>query len=151
MLSFTSNTTTVLFKKDQESAKLPERKSKQAAGYDLYLLHEVNVPPNGIIKAPTGLSLGYLNPNYYMRICPRSSTLFKWNVAIAEGVVDADYRGEVLLVLRNLDTVNACTIPANTAIAQALFQPIHHPIIKETSTVIDNTERGSQGFGSTSL
>lgn len=135
--------------KTDPSAIIPTRKSEGAAGFDIHLSHDTVIPPNGLVKARTGLSFGQQDPNQYIRISPRSSTIFKWGILVIEGIIDADYRGEVLIVLKNLNLFKFCEIPKGTSIAQIVIHQITLPEIVEVSQHSNTTARGDKGFGST--
>lgn len=87
------------FKKDikddkilYESMKMPVRSSKNAAGYDFYLLQDIELKPGEIVKIPTGIK-SYFGDDEVLLIVVRSSLGFKYNIRLVNqvGVIDADY------------------------------------------------------------
>lgn len=137
-------------KKIVPDAEEPVRKSHGAAGYDIFTLQEEIVKPGEVKKLHTGIAIAIVKEKYYTRIAGRSSTIFKWNLQVIEGVIDCDYRGEVLIVVKNLDPVNSVTIPKKTALAQLIIHKIDLPLVNTVPT-LNETERGEGGFGSTTF
>jgi hypothetical protein len=90
----------LLVKLLSERASVPERATSGAAGYDLRASFSCAVPPNGKAQVHTGISL-QIPPGYYGRIAPRSSTAWNDHIDVGAGVIDSDYRGEVVVVLFN--------------------------------------------------
>ena len=122
------------FKKDIEdneelynSYKLPSRNSTNAAGYDFYLIKDIEIKPNEIIKIPTGVK-AYFQPDEALFIIVRSSTGFKYNIRLVNqiGVVDADYynnkdnEGHMFVKIQNEGTETA-KFKAGDHIAQGIF------------------------------
>ena len=79
-------------KKLYDNYKLPVRDSKLTAGYDIYLLQDLELKPNEIIKLPTGIK-AYFQDDEVLLIVVRSSAGFKYNIRLVNqvGVIDADY------------------------------------------------------------
>ena len=122
------------FKKDIEdnkelynSYKLPSRNSTNAAGYDFYLIKDIEIKPNEIIKIPTGIK-AYFNPNEVLFIIVRSSTGFKYNIRLVNqvGVIDADYynnkdnEGHIFIKIQNEGT-KTIKFNAGDHLAQGIF------------------------------
>ena len=142
--------TKVKFTKLNPEAHIPTKGSDKAAGYDLYAVLEKNVEinPHETVKIGTGLSI---QPpiGYFGAIFPRSGLATKQGLRPANcvGVVDADYRGEVIVALHN-DTDEMMLIEPGERIAQIVIAPyITANFILSDS--LDDTERGEGGFGST--
>lgn len=91
----------LLIKRLVPSAQLPTRGSPLAAGYDLYASSASVVPAGGKALVSTGLSIA-VPEGTYGRVAPRSGLASKWSIHTGAGVVDADYRGEVFVLLFNL-------------------------------------------------
>lgn len=127
-------------------AKLPIRGSDGAAGYDLQSVESCVILPGKRAVVATGLSIE-LPPGVYGRIAPRSGLAVKHGIDVGAGVVDADYRGEVKVVLFNHDT-NPYVIKPGYRIAQLVLERYETPPVVE---IFDNsdTRRGYGGFGST--
>ena len=140
----------VEIKKLREGATIPTYGSKNAAGADLYacLDEALTLMPGETFLVPTGLSMA-LPEGYAGRIYARSGLASKKGLAPANkvGVVDSDYRGEVMVALHNHSN-KAATIEPNERIAQLVITPY---IAAAFSVVdeLDTTERGEGGFGST--
>ena len=82
-------------------AKMPQRGSPGAAGYDIYSIEESIVPAKGQALIRTGIAVG-LPKGYHGRIAPRSGLAVKHGITTGAGVIDAEYRGEVNVLLFNL-------------------------------------------------
>ena len=130
-------------------AKIPTRGSEYAAGYDLYAATDyvVNIPPHSTVKVRTGIAIE-LHEDTFGAIFARSGLATKKGLRPANcvGVVDADYRGEVIVALHN-DTDETMRIDAGERIAQLVimdFTPVTFKLVDELS----NTKRGEGGFGS---
>ena len=76
-----------------------------AAGHDIYALEEGCIPAKGQVLARTGIAIG-LPRGTYGRLAARSGMASKKGIAVGGGVVDADYTGEVKVILRNHGTVD---------------------------------------------
>lgn len=129
-------------KKLHANAKLPERGTVYAAGYDLFTCEEQKLPP-GLNKIPLGFSM-QIPPGHYARIACRSS-LAANNMSVEAGVIDEDYRGEVAVMLRTRDKR---LVQAGYKIAQMIITPYAAPQVEEVDSLSDS-ERGAGGFGST--
>ena len=137
-------------KKLKESAKIPTRGSKYAAGYDLYACIEksVQIMPHTTEKIGTGLSIAVPN-GYFGAIFARSGLAAKEGIRPANcvGVADSDYRGEYIVALHN-DTDTPRIIEPQERIAQLVVMPFLEADFKEV-TELSKTERADGGFGST--
>lgn len=91
----------LLIKRLTPTAQLPTRGSSLAAGYDLYASAPTVVPANGKALVSTGVSMA-VPVGTYGRVAPRSGLASKFGIHTGAGVVDADYRGEVFVLLFNL-------------------------------------------------
>ena len=134
----------------REGAKLPTYGSAEAAGADLYACLEapVTIEPHQTVMVPTGLALE-VPVGCAGLIYARSSMGAKRGLAPANkvGVVDSDYRGEVMVALHNHSTVPQ-TVEHGERVAQLLITPVLTPAYEEASELSD-TVRGVGGFGST--
>jgi len=133
-------------KKLNEQAVLPFRASKLAAGYDLSSCEDTLIPARGKALVKTGLSIA-VPEDCYGRIAPRSSLAWKNHIDVGAGVIDADYRGPVGVVLFNHSEVEF-KISKGDRIAQLIIERIATPQVVEVDD-IEDTERGQGGFGST--
>ncbi len=141
---------TVHVKKMRENAILPTYGSAGAAGADLYacLDAEVTIEAGETKFIPTGIAVE-IPEGYAGLVHARSSLGSKRGLAPANkvGVIDSDYRGELMVALHNHGK-QAQTIAHGERIAQMLIMPVLTPCYVETDTLSD-TARGSGGFGST--
>ena len=141
---------TIRVKKLRENATLPTYGSQWAAGADLYACLEapVTIEPHQTVMVPTGLALE-VPVGCAGLIYARSSMGAKRGLAPANkvGVIDSDYRGEVMVALHNHGTV-AQTVEPGERVAQLLITPVLTPAYEEASELSD-TVRGVGGFGST--
>ena len=137
-------------KKLRENAVLPKRGSAFAAGADLYacLETETTLAPGETMLVPTGLALE-IPDGYVGLVFARSSVASKRGLAPANkvGVIDSDYRGELLVALFNHGAVPQ-TIAPQERIAQLVVVPYLAADYVEADELSD-TVRGSGGFGST--
>lgn len=142
--------TNVNIKKLNPNATIPTYGSEYAAGCDLYacLDESVTIEPHATCLIKTGLALE-VPVGYAGLIYARSGLASKRNLAPANkvGVVDADYRGEVMVALHNHGTTPQ-TIEHGERIAQMVIAPFLHVNFIETEE-LSETVRGEGGFGST--
>lgn len=130
-----------------EKATVPTKGSALAAGYDLYSSEEASIPAQGQGIVATDISI-IVPIGTYGRVAPRSGLAVKHGISTGAGVIDADYRGEVKIVLFNHSTKDF-EIKAGDRIAQLILEKIIHAEIVEISKEeLDITERGESGFGS---
>ena len=137
-------------KKLRENAFIPTYGSADAAGADLYacLDEAVTIAPGQTVFIPTGLAME-VPKGYAGLIYARSSMGTKRGLAPANkvGVVDSDYRGEVMVALHN-HGARPQTVESGERIAQLLITPVLAPAFVECDDLTD-TRRGTGGFGST--
>ncbi|XP_058068888.1 deoxyuridine 5'-triphosphate nucleotidohydrolase-like isoform X1 [Magnolia sinica] len=143
----TQNVSSLLrVKKLSENAVLPSRASPLSAGYDLSSATATQVPARGKAVIPTDLSIG-IPQGTYARIAPRSGLTWKHSIDVGAGVIDADYRGPVGVILFNHSDVDFNVKPGDR-IAQLIIGKIMTPEVVEVED-LDSTIRGIGGFGST--
>lgn len=128
-------------------ATMPTKGSKFAAGFDLYSAYEYTIPPHGKVVAKTDLQI-QVPAGTYGRIAPRSGLAARHHIDIGAGVVDADYTGNVGVVMFNHDPNKDFYIKKGDRIAQLVCEKIEHPELEKVTT-LEPTERGQKGFGST--
>jgi dUTP pyrophosphatase len=133
-----------------ETARIPERGSSLAAGYDLFadIAEDITIAPHTTVMIGTGVAVA-IPEGYFGGIFARSGLSAKEGLRPANctGVVDADYRGEIKVALHN-DGNNAKIVESGQKIAQMVVLPFLNVTFEEVSQ-LDETERGSGGFGST--
>jgi dUTP pyrophosphatase len=129
---------------------LPRYESEGAAGLDLMAAVEqpFDLLPGAVAMVPTGLAIA-LPQHFEAQIRPRSGLAAKHGVTVlnSPGTVDADYRGEVKVILINHGKLTL-TIERGMRIAQMVVAPVTRLAWSETETLPD-TQRGAGGFGST--
>ena len=135
-------------KKLNENATVPTYGSVSAAGADLYSCETVTVAPGETVLVHTGIAMA-IPDGYVGLIYARSGLATKRGLAPANkvGVIDSDYRGEVMVALHNHGKVEQ-TVDAGERIAQIVFTPYvaaDFCVVEE----LDSTDRGAGGFGST--
>ncbi len=137
-------------KKVNENAVIPTRGSDFAAGYDLYACidEDIVVKAGETVKIPTGIAVE-IPEGYAGLVYARSGLATKKGLAPANkvGVVDADYRGEILVFLHNHSN-NDAVIEVKERIAQLVVTPFLSVEFNEVSE-LSETVRGEGGFGST--
>lgn len=141
---------TVKYMKLNKFAKEPTRGSAEAAGYDLYAATDskCEIQPHQTVKIGTGLSIE-LPSGTFGAIFARSGLATKQGLRPANcvGVVDSDYRGEVIVAIHN-DTNDTQAIQAGDRIAQLVVLPYTSVDFDEVEK-LSETDRGEGGFGST--
>lgn len=149
----------VKIKKLYEDAILPSRESDSAAGYDLYAYCDpseqeepiAEMKPHETIKIGTGLAIE-IPEGYFGAIFARSGLATKQGLRPANcvGVIDSDYRGEIIVPIHNdgIDTKHCQEISYGDRIAQLIIMP-YLPVEFEEVERLSDTQRGTGGFGST--
>lgn len=135
-----------------ETLPLPTYETKDAAGADLRVsLPEkgtMTIPAGKRVLIPTGLCFE-IEPGFEVQVRPRSGLSLKTNLLVVNspGTIDADYRGEVMIIMGNLGNEDAI-ISHGDRVAQMVLAPITQATFELTQNLSD-TERGTGGFGST--
>lgn len=131
---------------------MPGYQSAHAAGVDLAAAlgegEDLTIAPGGRTMVPCGFAMA-LPPGYEAQVRPRSGLAARHGVTVlnAPGTIDADYRGEVKVILVNHGEA-PFTIRRGERIAQMVVAPVVQARFVEEAR-LDETERGSGGFGST--
>ncbi|EEP81858.1 deoxyuridine 5'-triphosphate nucleotidohydrolase [Uncinocarpus reesii 1704] len=136
----------LLVKKLVPQAQAPTRGSAFAAGYDLYAAKETVIPTKGKGLVDTGLAIA-VPDGTYGRIAPRSGLAAKNFIDTGAGVIDADYRGEVKVLLFNFSDVDF-TVKQGDRVAQLVLERIYTPDVQVVEQ-LEESVRGAGGFGST--
>jgi dUTP pyrophosphatase len=133
-----------------EGLPLPGYATKDSAGMDLLaaVVDPVMIQPNGRALIPTGIALA-LPGGYEAQVRPRSGLALKHGLTVlnSPGTIDADYRGEVQVILVNLGE-EPVTIARGMRIAQLVLAPVTRGGL-DVATTLPASARGSGGFGST--
>jgi dUTP pyrophosphatase len=134
-----------------EGLALPRRMSDHASGFDIVAAcdESLTLRPGQRSLIPTGLSFE-IAPGYEVQIRPRSGLASKHGVTVlnAPGTIDADYRGEVKVLLINLGEA-PCTIHRGDRIAQAVPAAVASSCVFQEVETLSETTRGTGGFGHT--
>ena len=138
-------------KRVRPGAALPQRATSGSAGYDLRacLEEEVTILPGQTVTIPTGLAIDLGRPDRAAFIFARSGLGIKHGVVPGNcvGVIDSDYRGEILVGLHNHSDA-PYTIAPGDRIAQMILLPVLTPAVEEVDA-LEDSDRGAGGFGST--
>jgi dUTP pyrophosphatase len=145
------------FQKLRVGAPTPSRNRVDDAGFDLAYfdretedgkLPELSVDPFCTIKVPTGIACA-CDKHIYLRVAERSGFSSRNGLIVLGGVVDASYRGEIFVLLHNVSN-NICRISQGDRVAQLIPTLIFQTDMLQMVEVnqLDETDRGSQGFGS---
>lgn len=138
---------------EEQLSTLPSYATPGSAGVDLhaFLKEELIVEPGQIVRVPTGIAIELPKPSIGAFIFARSGLASKYGLTLANGVgvIDSDYRGEIQVAVINhgKEIVRVCN---GDRIAQMVFLPVY---LAEFQVVneLDQTVRGSGGFGSTGI
>jgi dUTP pyrophosphatase len=136
----------LLFKRLHPEARLPSRGSERAAGLDLCAIERVTLAPGARAAVRTGLAVT-IPEGFYGRVAPRSGLAVQHGIDVLAGVIDSDYRGEILCALVNHGT-EAFEIEPGARVAQLVVEAIATPE-PAWADDLEETERGAGGFGST--
>lgn len=142
----------VKIKKLNENAVIPTRGSEYAAGYDLYACMDSNesilIKPHQTVKIHTGLAVE-IPDGYWGGIFARSGVATKRGLRPGNctGIVDSDFRGEMIVALHNDSSVEQMIV-GGERIAQLVILP-YLPVTFTEVDELGETERGTGGFGST--
>ncbi|KAH6660138.1 putative Deoxyuridine 5'-triphosphate nucleotidohydrolase [Truncatella angustata] len=136
----------LLIKKLSDKARLPTRGSAFAAGYDLYAAKDTVIPKRGKVLVDTDIAIA-VPAGTYGRIAPRSGLASKHFIDTGAGVIDADYRGQVKVLLFNHNEADF-EVKEGDRVAQLIIERIYTPEVVEVAE-LEESVRGAGGFGST--
>lgn len=140
----------IKIKKLTDTAVIPTRGTAQSAGMDLYadILSPIEIKPGEIVKFHTGIAI-QLEEGTVGLVFARSSLGTKHGIVPANcvGVIDSDYRGEIIISLIN-NYNESYTVTPGDRIAQIVIVNALFPKV-EVCNELDDSERGTGGFGST--
>lgn len=136
------------FKRVHPDAVLPAYAHPSDAGMDLRSVADLTIAPGGRALVPTGLVV-LLPPLYEAQVRPRSGLALKHGVTVLNtpGTIDSGYRGEIGVILANFGA-EPFSVRKGDKVAQLVIAPVTQPEVVETD-VVDETDRGTGGFGST--
>ena len=140
----------ILIKRLSKEVHLPKYETNGSSGMDLAanINSIINIEPGNIAIIPTGLALS-IPKGFEVQIRPRSGLAAKQKISVLNtpGTIDADYRGEIKVILINLGQ-ESFKVEKGLRIAQMVVCPVVQAILKEVDD-LNETERGKGGFGST--
>jgi len=127
---------------------LPDYATPASAGVDLRAVEKCVLQPGERALVPTGMRIA-LPVGYEAQVRPRSGLALKHGITLpnSPGTIDADYRGEIQVIMQNLGSAPFVIEPGDR-IAQMVVAPVSHVSWVEADA-LEETERGSGGFGST--
>ena len=144
--------TEILIKRLSKDVALPKYETEGSSGLDLAANtnKQIKILPGKSEIISTGLAVA-IPKNFEIQIRPRSGLAAKSQISVLNtpGTIDADYRGELKVILINLSD-KVFVVEKGLRIAQMVLCPVVKATLKEV-TELDNTERGSGGFGSTGI
>ena len=144
--------TEILIKRLSKNISLPKYETDGSSGMDLAanLNNNVEIKPGDTAIIPTGLALS-IPKNFEVQIRPRSGLAAKKQISVLNtpGTIDADYRGELKVILINLSK-DTFVVEKGLRIAQMVLCPVIKATLKEVDK-LENTPRGSEGLGSTGI
>jgi len=133
-----------------EGLPLPGYATAQSAGMDLVaaVTEPVTIAPGARALIPTGICIA-LPPDHELQVRPRSGLALKYGITVlnAPGTIDADYRGELGVILHNAGDT-PFVVQRGDRIAQAVLAPVLRATWVDSES-LEETQRGSGGFGST--
>lgn len=133
------------------TAAVPSYAHPSDAGADLSAAEAVTLSPGARALVTTGLRAA-IPVGYVGLVHPRSGLAVKHGLTVlnAPGTIDANYRGDIKVLLWNTDAERSFTVNVGERIAQLVIQKVEHAVFVETET-LDGTDRGASGFGSTGV
>ena len=142
----------ILIKRLSKNVTLPRYETEDSSGLDLAanIDEQIKILPGKSEIIPTGLAVA-IPKNFEIQIRPRSGLAAKNQISVLNtpGTIDADYRGELKVILINLSD-KVFVVEKGLRIAQMVLCPVVKASLKEVEE-LENTERGSGGFGSTGI
>ena len=143
----------IKIKRIEQRSIIPKYATSGAAGFDFHSIDTISIPAGGTAKVRTGLAME-IPEGYELQIRPRSglSAKTKLRVSNSPGTIDADYRGEILILLDNIsqNQADSIRIMAGDRIAQGVLQKVEQASFEEV-TSLSETERGEGALGSTDI
>ena len=140
----------VLIKRNSEKVSTPKYETIGSSGMDVaaFIEKKIEILPGDKAIVPTGFSLSIPN-GFEIQIRPRSGLAAKMGLSVLNtpGTIDADYRGEIKVILINLSK-EKFIVENGLRIAQMVLCPVSRATLEESKELSD-TDRGSGGFGST--
>lgn len=143
----------IFFKKLRENASVPKKATQYSAGYDLCSAsaEDIVIPAGEIRMIPIGIAAEPERNDIGLFVFPRSGLASKFGITLANsvGVIDADYRGEIMVPLINHGK-DEFTVTEGMRIAQLVVMPVLSQEWTEAQ-YLDETDRSGSGFGSSGV
>jgi dUTP pyrophosphatase len=153
MIDTLIRTTTIEIQMLPHARGIPAYATEHSAGMDLIaaIIGDIVLAPMERVLIPTGFIMA-LPEGYEAQIRPRSGLSYKHGITVLNtpGTIDADYRGEIKVLLINLGQ-EPFTITAGMRIAQMVIAPYIKASLQQADIVVTDTVRGEKGFGSTGV
>ena len=144
--------TEILIKRLSKNTSLPKYETDGSSGMDISadIENEIEILPGKSAVIPTGLAVS-IPKNFEIQIRPRSGLAAKNQISVLNtpGTIDADYRGELKVILIN-HSDKVFKIEKGLRIAQMVLCPVIKATLKDVD-ILETTKRGSDGFGSTGI
>tara|TARA_E500000178_G_scaffold37234_1_gene33524 strand:- start:3667 stop:4107 length:441 start_codon:yes stop_codon:yes gene_type:complete len=144
--------TEILIKRLSREVPLPKYETDGSSGLDLaaFIENNIEIKPGKSEIIPTGLAVA-IPKDFEIQIRPRSGLAAKNQISVLNtpGTIDADYRGEIKVILINLSNISFI-VEKGLRIAQMVLCPVVKANLKEVES-LEDTKRGSGGFGSTGV
>ena len=139
----------ILVQRLDPGVPLPARAHPGDAGLDLHAAEDVTLKPGERASVATGIAVA-IPDGYAGFVVPRSGLAAKHGVGVvnAPGLIDCGYRGEIRVLLVNLDQNDVVELRRGERIAQLVIQPVGQPSLREVAE-LPSSARGEGGFGST--
>jgi len=136
-------------KKTHEDAVIPQYQTEGASGFDLHSVQEYKVYAGQVLLVDTGIAFE-IPKGLELQVRPRSGLSFKTPLRVANspGTVDSDFRDSVKVIIENRSDNESYTIKKGERIAQGIICPVYQATFQEV-TDLNDTQRGTNGFGST--
>lgn len=142
----------IRFLKTHPDAVIPSRKHDDLqtgdSGYDVTAVEDTLIPARHSALVPTGITLADMPPGIWIRIESRSGLAFKHNISAFPGIIDNNYRGDLGVKLIN-NSDRDYEVKKGDRIAQLVLYPLVVVLRVDWADTIQQTDRGSNGFGST--
>lgn len=145
-------TPAIRFVKTHPDAVLPKRNHDDPgtgdSGYDVSAVEDTVIPARGSAVVPVGLTLGYLEPGFWIRIESRSGLAFKHNIVAFNGIIDCQYRSDLGVKLLNHSDIDYQVNKGDRIAQLVLYQLIASVMTPDFIEEVVQTTRGEKGFGS---
>ena len=140
----------ILVKRIDNTATIPLKTSAGAAGFDLVNPSTINIPPASIGIVQTKVAIA-IPKDHYGQIAMRSGISKQKKLMILGGILDSDFRGEIVVMCYNGSIHKTAQISHGERFAQIIISKIHPSSVMVEVAALSNTERGEKGFGSSGI